>query len=338
MSYDLAVFSRESAPTERAAFLTWFREQTEWKEGVSYLDPRTCSPKLHAWLLDMVAQFPAMNGTLSTVGVSGDGVCQSDYSIGPSIVCIGFRWEQAERAHEHVLGLAAKHQVGFYDLSGARGDVWEPIGMGRLALVGQEGGGSSSFMPDTVVIHCIEPTDTGVKTMHEVFSWGLDAFGEYLFYGEIDSPAVRLDGTGDITQATYWAQVSVSFETDALAAATGTINQMLTCPERWSKFGIGSQIGGQPVSEMTPQTIASLIPNGGDYLIDVGSTFERQFMVFGDKVRLSKLIVDDDRTTEIVLVASGSALTIKSLWVRFVGLCSIYSTIPMVRFSGAVRS
>lgn len=337
MSYDLVIFSSESAPTERSAFLTWFIEESTWKEGVSYLDPNICTPKLQAWLVDMVTQFPAMNGPLSDARFNEDEVKLTDYSIGPLIVYASFRWEKAEQAYEHVLGLAAKHQVGFYDASGAKAEVWKPIGLGRLELAHRESDDSSLPMPETVVIHCIDPTDTQVRTMYEVFSWGIESFGEYLFYGEINSEAVKPDGTGDLTLATYWAQVSVSFETDTLSVATVTINHMLAQHEKWNKFGVDSQINGSPVSEMTPKEITLLIPNGGEFPIDVDNTSQRQFMIFGDKVRFSKMIVDGARTTEIIVIASGSAMTIKTLWVRFVGLCNIYSAIPMVRFTGAVR-
>ena len=337
MSYDLLVFSKESAPRKREAFLAWFREQTDWKDGVSYIDPSACTAQLQEWLVDMVAQFPAMNGPLSAESVNEDMSSLTDYSIGSSAIYVSFRWEQAEHAHERVFGFAAKHQVGFFDASGARGEVWEPIGMGRLGLAHHDGEVASLTMPETAVIHCIEPTDTRTKTMYEVFSSGLGAFGEYLFFGEIDSAAVKEDGTGDITLATYWVQVSVSFETDTFAAVTGTINHMLACPANWNKFAIGSQIDGRPICEMTPEEITRLIPMGGSFLIDVNSASERQFMIFGDKVQFSKMQVDGARTTEIIVIGSGGALKIKSLWARFVGLCSIYSTIPMVRFTGAVR-
>lgn len=72
--------------------------------------------------------------------------------------------------------------------------------------------------PDTTVIYAIEPDSTAVKTLYQVFSWGREAMAEYLYYGEIDSAALQDDGTGNLDGTRFYAEVSVSFEADALKA------------------------------------------------------------------------------------------------------------------------
>ena len=46
MSYDLMVFDPAVAPRERAEFLEWHAQQTQWNEGHSYDDPIVSSPRL----------------------------------------------------------------------------------------------------------------------------------------------------------------------------------------------------------------------------------------------------------------------------------------------------
>ena len=62
MSYDLMVFDPRSAPADRAAFLAWYREQTEWTEDHGYDDPAETTVELRAWFWDMMKDFPPMNG------------------------------------------------------------------------------------------------------------------------------------------------------------------------------------------------------------------------------------------------------------------------------------
>ncbi|BBM02422.1 hypothetical protein [Microbulbifer sp. GL-2] len=76
-----------------------------------------------------------------------------------------------------------------------------------------------------VELHSIEPESKNVKTLCEVFSWGREALGEYLYHAEIDSRGVIEDGTGDLNKAEYFASVEVSFETDVFDVAQSTITQ-----------------------------------------------------------------------------------------------------------------
>ena len=57
MSYDLVVFNPNSPPSDKAGFMDWYRQQTQWKEGHSYDNPDVCTPELRAWFLEMISRL-----------------------------------------------------------------------------------------------------------------------------------------------------------------------------------------------------------------------------------------------------------------------------------------
>jgi hypothetical protein len=133
MSYDLMVFEPTAAPRERAEFMDWYAQQTEWKEGHSYDDPSVSSPKLRAWFMDMIQQFPPMNGPLSRRDLpEKDLATETDYSVGTNVVYAAFARSFVGKAYAVMFELAQKHGIGFYDVSDD-GDVWFPVN-GRLVV------------------------------------------------------------------------------------------------------------------------------------------------------------------------------------------------------------
>lgn len=136
MSYDLMVFNPETAPKSESEFLAWYHQQAEWEEDHSYNDPKVTSKALRNWFLEMIIDFPAMNGPHSPPDIDDyiddDGI--TDYSIGKDVIYVGFRWSAAERAYPRMLELAKKHQVGFFDPSGD-GNIMFPNENGILESV-----------------------------------------------------------------------------------------------------------------------------------------------------------------------------------------------------------
>jgi hypothetical protein len=135
MSYDLAVFDPDAAPKEREAFVNWFGEMTEWEESHSYDDPKVTTPNLRAWFMEMLATYPAMNGPFSKEELPDDEACLTDYSVGKSLIYVGFAWSKAEDAHPHLMHLAEKHRVGIFNMSSDESDVWLSDSKGKLTLV-----------------------------------------------------------------------------------------------------------------------------------------------------------------------------------------------------------
>jgi hypothetical protein len=125
MSYDLMVFEREAAPKDHSGLLEWYEEQTKWNEGHSYNDPSVTSARLRAWFLEVIRFFPPLNGV-------------ADYSIGRQMIYTAFAWSKAELAYQTTLDLAAKHDLGFFNVSSQDEEVWLPT-EGRLILVHQRG-------------------------------------------------------------------------------------------------------------------------------------------------------------------------------------------------------
>jgi hypothetical protein len=96
MSYDLMVFDPKDPPTDREGFMAWFDRQALWDEEHSYDNPNVSTPELRSWFLEMIKQFPAMNGPYASDDVDDPKI--SDYSIGKSAIYVALAWSQAETA------------------------------------------------------------------------------------------------------------------------------------------------------------------------------------------------------------------------------------------------
>ncbi|MCC2963246.1 hypothetical protein LK540_22680 [Massilia sp. IC2-278] len=122
MSYDLMVFAPEAAPRKRSAFLDWYEAQTEWPEDHGYDDPALAMPALQAFYAELSETFPPVSEDNPEQLESG-----TDYTIGRDLIYISFLdWDRIDQAHETVYRLAAKHALGFFDVSSDIAEVWLP--------------------------------------------------------------------------------------------------------------------------------------------------------------------------------------------------------------------
>jgi hypothetical protein len=137
MSYDLMVFELSAAPRERKEFLAWYEHQSEWEEDHSYDDPAVTSSALRAWFMEMIGEFPAMNGPFATEFLEEKELRFTDYSVGRNLIYAGFAWSQAKAAYAISFRLAGKHKVGFFDASGDKGTVYVPDNFGSLSILHQ---------------------------------------------------------------------------------------------------------------------------------------------------------------------------------------------------------
>ena len=121
--------------------MNWYESQTEWEEEHDYDDPKVSSDELKNWFLDMIKDFPAMNGPLASEDVDDPKV--TDYSVGIDVIYAAFAWSEAENAYPKMIELAKKHKVGFFDASG-NGDILFPNENGELENISK---GNSSKKP-----------------------------------------------------------------------------------------------------------------------------------------------------------------------------------------------
>lgn len=126
MGYDLMVFDPESAPRKRSEFMTWFQKQAEWSEDHDYDDPAVSTPALKSWFLDMIKEFPAMNGPYALEHDDLDDARITDYCVGQTVIYVAFAWSQAEPAYDLVVELAKRHGLGFFDVSSHDGEIRFP--------------------------------------------------------------------------------------------------------------------------------------------------------------------------------------------------------------------
>jgi hypothetical protein len=122
VSYDLFVFDPAAAPRDRAAFMEWFGEQTEWSdESADAFDPSTASSKLRRWREALLPSWPDMqDANLSEEQL--DDAHVTGYSFAPGSIYLDFRWSVAEEAYDAVRSSAVEHELGFYDVSGDEGN------------------------------------------------------------------------------------------------------------------------------------------------------------------------------------------------------------------------
>jgi hypothetical protein len=137
MSYDLMVFDPLSPPADRAGFMNWYKDQSQWEEAHSYDNPDISTPDLHAWFFEMTKQYPPMNGPYASDDVDDPKV--TDYSVGKSVIYAAFAWSEADAAHSVMFNLAQKHRVGFFDVSANDGGVWLPGPAGGYSCVHGQG-------------------------------------------------------------------------------------------------------------------------------------------------------------------------------------------------------
>lgn len=138
MSYDLMVFDVSAAPKERPGFLEWYDAQTEWEDEAGYEDPARSTPELRAFFMELIQKYPPMNGPFSPETFPEDDSIVVDYTIGADLIYLGFAWSKAEQAYNDTFALAAKHGLGFFNVSSETADVWLPGSNGSLAQAHRE--------------------------------------------------------------------------------------------------------------------------------------------------------------------------------------------------------
>jgi hypothetical protein len=139
MSYDLLVFDPAIPPPGRDEFLRWFKKLAEWDEDRDYDEPAEASDALRAWFMEMITEFPAMNGSFATDDHDSPKV--TGYTICRHAIYTDFRWSEINDAYRATFSLAKKHRLGFFDASADDGQVWLPEGANGYAVI--HGSGSS---------------------------------------------------------------------------------------------------------------------------------------------------------------------------------------------------
>jgi hypothetical protein len=140
MSYDLMVFQPSAAPAKRPDFLDWYDQHTEWDDDRAYDDPATSAPALQAFYAEMVAVFPPLSPAQEQEQEQRqEHDSGTDYAIAPSLIYMSFLdWDKIDQAHDTVFRLAAKHALGFFDVSSDLGEVWLPDNKGGMRIAHSE--------------------------------------------------------------------------------------------------------------------------------------------------------------------------------------------------------
>lgn len=121
------VFNIAAAPKTGSEFNDWFEHQTEWSEDHSYDDPKVTTKELRDWFMEMIINFPALNGPhkLPDTDPRIDEDSITDYSVGSDVIYAAFAWSVADEVYSHALELAAKHNVGILDPQEGKVYMWK---------------------------------------------------------------------------------------------------------------------------------------------------------------------------------------------------------------------
>ncbi len=130
------VFDAKVAPHDRKAFMAWHDKQLELQVTDDCNNPQLPTPALQSWFRDIIEVYRPMNGPLAS-GDSDDPKV-TDYGLGRAVIYAAFAWSEAKAAHKFVKELAAKHGVGFFDVSSDDGDIWLPTPSGELTKASSE--------------------------------------------------------------------------------------------------------------------------------------------------------------------------------------------------------
>lgn len=151
------VFSREAAPKTRKEFMHWCKKQTEWSEDHDYSDPAVTSADLRNWYMEMIENFPPMNGPFSNE--EDDSSYVTEYNVGFEVIYMAFAWSVEKEAYSAVIKLAEKHGVGFFNVSHDNGEILFPKD-GKL-----------------ISINDLNKTSTKTDQVQESKSWWKKMFG-----------------------------------------------------------------------------------------------------------------------------------------------------------------
>lgn len=180
-------------------------------------------------------------------------------------------------------------------------------------------------------LHSVPPESLDVRTLYEVFGWGREAMAEYLYHGEINAEAIRPDGTGDLSVADYAASVEVSFEPDVIEVNRQKIDDASTLDPSTSLEGLGG-LTVQEASKLFEQTHCDVLIGSGK-----NSLYSLRADAMSGSCILSAIEACAERSQEVRVFGAGSRVTLDTLLARAEALQLRYGSIPMNRFSGAVR-
>lgn len=124
MSYDIFAFAPEAVGADDDV-LAWYQEQATWWESHPYDDPTVTTLRLQAFYRDLITVFPPMNGPDAP---ADDDDADTDYTFGPNVVDVAFRWAKADHAREVFIRMGQAHGVGVCEISESPAIVHRPIG------------------------------------------------------------------------------------------------------------------------------------------------------------------------------------------------------------------
>ncbi len=176
----------------------------------------------------------------------------------------------------------------------------------------------------------VDPESKEVKVLYDVFSWGREALGEYIYFAEIDSKGYKDDGTGDLTKAEYHASVEVCFEDDVLEVAQNNIAKASALPIQPSINAIGN---------ISPHELFQHHLGAEEFYIDSGSNhcFSMRLISSFQTVSFIKAETLENRTTTIRVSGKGTDISIGQMYETATRLINRYKAIPYNQFSGATR-
>ena len=117
MSYDIVIFDPSLAPHDNEEFLSWIKEELQWRDDIDYNDPDNLSPELKSFFDRVRSAYPPMNGphALDMEEISAE---TTDYSLGSAFIYCSCAWSISQKAYKYFQSNVRRHGLGFYQISG----------------------------------------------------------------------------------------------------------------------------------------------------------------------------------------------------------------------------
>ena len=120
MGFDLVLYNKKAAPADIGAFQEWMDSITDWNEDLDYNNPDNAMPELKAAFMEIIKEFPPMNGPLapSDDKIDEDPDLESrlvDYSIAKDLIYASIAFSVAVDAGMTFFEVAEEHGLGVFD-------------------------------------------------------------------------------------------------------------------------------------------------------------------------------------------------------------------------------
>ena len=132
MSFDLLIFDPSVVSYEdRAAFIEWYLELSEWEGEIDYADPSISSASLSAWYSSIIEIYPPLNGPDAPANVED---AKADFTFTQEAIYVSFHGVEPMAALAPSVTIANANGLGLFLVSSPEAEVLVPDGQNTMRV------------------------------------------------------------------------------------------------------------------------------------------------------------------------------------------------------------